>query len=100
MSNFVIIYTVAISIPYLGTRFALEHYLGCAFILLSALISVTVQLQTGNPPLGQYAMPNGQMASSSPAWYAMYAIGQVPAGISNCYKQKCLKGVDLEVISR
>ena len=38
------------------------------------------------------------MATSSPAWYAMFAVGQIPAGISNCYKQKCLKGVDLEVM--
>eukprot|EP00966_Prymnesium_polylepis_P022852 525664-Prymnesium_polylepis.1 len=40
------------------------------------------------------------MATSSPAWYAMFAVGQIPAGISNCYKQKCLKGVDLEVMCK
>ena len=28
----------------------------------------------------------------------MFAIGTIPAGISNCYKQKCLKSVDLEVM--
>ena len=27
----------------------------------------------------------------------LFVVGTIPQGISNCYKQKCLKGVDLEV---
>lgn len=98
MSNFVVIWTVLISVPYLGMRFATEHLLGCALILISCAVAVTVQLQTGHPPLGEYKSADGTFAASSPAWYALYIIGTVPSGISNCYKQRCLKGVDLEVV--
>jgi len=98
MSNFVVVWTVLISIVYLNARYSQEHYLGCALILASAAVSVVVQLQTGNPPLGEYNNTIGQLVQSSPLWYAMYIIGTVPNGISNCYKQKCLKGVDLEVM--
>ena len=98
MSNFVVVWTVLISIPYLGMRYSLEHYLGCILILLSCAVAVTVQLQTGHPPLGQYKNANGTYSHSSASWYILYILGTVPSGISNCYKQKCLKGVDLEVM--
>ena len=54
--------------------------------------------QTGDPPLGQYKTPAGTLATASSVWYVIYVVGTVPAGISNCYKQKCLKSVDLEVM--
>jgi len=98
MSNFVIIWTVIISIFYLGTRYDTEHYLGCALILMSGLVSVVVNLQTNNPPLGEYAAAGGTLQQSSWQWYLIYVLGTVPSGISNCYKQKCLKSVDLEVM--
>ena len=140
--------SVGISIVYLGARYAQEHYLACALILISALVSVVVQLQaraspstrepqrpgaglvpsptrqaqqtalpptlpptlprlllrllprgqTGDPPLGEYTNALKQTVTSSPLWYLIYVVGTVPAAISNCYKQKCLKGVDLEVM--
>ena len=98
LSNCVVIWTVGISIIYLGTRFSDCHYIGCILILISCAVAVVVQLQTGDPPLGRYTLPNGHYAIASPAWYILFLIGTVPAGISNCYKQKCLKGVDLEVM--
>ncbi|KAL1520522.1 hypothetical protein AB1Y20_022099 [Prymnesium parvum] len=98
MSNFVIIWTVVISIFYLNTRYNQEHYLGCALIIMSGLVSVVVNLQTNDPPLGEYATASGGLQKSSALWYAVYVLGTVPSGISNCYKQKCLKSVDLEVM--
>ena len=98
MSNFIIIWTVIISVFYLGTRYDTEHYLGCALILMSGLVSVVVNLQTDDPPLGEYKAPGGSFQRSSALWYVIYIIGTVPSGISNCYKQKCLKSVDLEVM--
>jgi len=98
MSNFVIIWTVIISIFYLGTRYETEHYLGCVLILMSGLVSVVVNLQTNDPPLGEYAAAGGTLQQSSALWYIIYVIGTFPSGISNCYKQKCLKSVDLEVM--
>jgi len=98
LSNFVLIWTVLISIPYLGMRYSQEHCIGCLLILVSAAVSVTVQLQTGNPPLGRYKTADGALAVSSPAWYVLFMAGTVPAGVSKCYKQRCWKGVDLEVM--
>ena len=98
LSNLVIVWTVMISIPYLGTRYASEHYIGCILVILSGLVAVVVNLQTGNPPLGEYTTSNGLVRQSSALWYVMYVIGTIPAGVSNCYKQKCLKSVDLEVM--
>ena len=98
MSNFIIIWTVLISIFYLGTRYQTEHYLGCALILMSGLVSVVVNLQTRDPPLGEYKAPGGSFQQSSGLWYMIFIIGTVPSGVSNCYKQRCLKSVDLEVM--
>ena len=98
LSNFVVIWTVGLSFFYLGTRYAQCHVLGCALILLSCVVAVVVQLQTGHPPLGEYALPDGKLAIASPLWYLLFLVGTVPAGVSNVYKQKCLKHVDLEVM--
>jgi len=98
MTNFVIIWTVLISMWYLNTRYAQEHILGCVLIFMSGLVSIVVNLQTNDPPLGEYAAAGGTLQQSSPMWYVIYVLGTLPAGISNCYKQKCLKSVDLEVM--
>lgn len=98
MSNFVIIWTVILSIGYLGTRYETEHYLGCALIIMSGLVSIVVNLQTNDPPLGEYAAAGGTLQQSSALWYVIFVLGTVPSGISNVYKQKCLKSVDLEVM--
>eukprot|EP00937_MAST-01D_sp_MAST-1D-sp2_P001722 g1722.t1 len=98
LTNLVIVWTVLISIPYLGTRYAQEHFIGCVLVIMSGLVAVVVEMQTGNPPLGEYKTSNGILRSSSSLWFVMYIVGTIPAGISNCYKQKCLKSVDLEVM--
>ena len=88
MSNFVIVWTVLISIFYLNSRYSQEHFLGCVLIIMSGLVSVLVNLQTADPPIGQYRAPGGSLQQSSALWYVIYIIGTVPSGISNCYKQK------------
>ena len=98
LNNLVIVWTVLISIPYLKTRYRQEHFIGCTLVVISGFVAAVVSLQTGNPPIGQYVTSNGIVRDSSALWYVMFAIGTIPAGISNCYKQKCLKSVDLEVM--
>eukprot|EP00656_Telonema_subtile_P000900 TRINITY_DN10432_c0_g1_i2.p1 TRINITY_DN10432_c0_g1~~TRINITY_DN10432_c0_g1_i2.p1 ORF type:complete len:475 (-),score=73.71 TRINITY_DN10432_c0_g1_i2:119-1543(-) len=97
MNNTVIIWTVLISMWYIGTRYSQVHFIGCVLIVLSGIVSVTVEVQT-HQGLGEYKAANGQTMSSSALWYVIFLIGTVPAGISNCYKQKTLQKFDLEVM--
>jgi len=55
---------------------------------MSGLVSIVVNLQTNDPPLGEYAAPGGSLQKSSAIWYLIYTLGTIPSGISNCYKQK------------
>lgn len=98
LSNMGLVYTVIISYFYLGTRYAQAHYIGCILIVISGFVALTVELQTGHPPVGEYKDSKGQMHSSSFIWIVIYLIGVIPVGISNAYKQKCLKSVDLEIV--
>jgi len=98
MSNTVVIWTMIISFFYLGTRYRQEHYIGCVIIIISGLVAITVELQTNDPPLGTFKDSNGELKHSSAVWFVIYLLGTLPSGISNCYKQKCLKSVDLEVM--
>jgi len=98
LTNLGLVWTVLLSAMWLGTRYDQEHYIGCILVVLSGLIAVTVQIQTGDPPLGQYVTATGVFASSSAVWYIIYIIGTIPQGISNCYKQLLLKDTDLEVM--
>jgi hypothetical protein len=52
MSNTVVLWTMIVSFFYLGTRYRQEHYIGSLLIVISGLAAITVELQTGNPPLG------------------------------------------------
>ena len=78
LTNFGLVWTVLFSVLFLGTRFAQEHYIGCIMVVLSGLVAVTVEVQTGDPPLGRYKTATGEWASSSPLWYAIYIVGTVP----------------------
>jgi len=98
LTNFGLVWTVLFSLVWLKTRYAQEHYIGCILVVLSGLVAVTVEMQTGSPPLGRYKTATGVWASSSAMWYLIYIVGTVPQGISNCYKQLLLKDVDLEVM--
>jgi len=97
MNNMVIVWTVLISMWYIGTRYSQVHFIGSLLIVMSGVASVTVEVQT-NQGIGQYKSATGQTEESSPLWYFIFLIGTVPAGISNCYKQKTLQSLDLEVM--
>ena len=50
------------------------------------------------PAIHSHPLPSPLIPSHPLSRYILYLVGTVPAGISNCYKQRCLKGVDLEVM--
>lgn len=97
MQNMVIVWTLMVSIVYIGTRYHQVHYIGSVLVVLSGLASIAVEIQTGSG-LGEYKTASGQTEQSNPGWYLIFLAGTIPAGISNCYKQKTLQKFNLEVM--
>merc|ERR1719238_249491 len=79
LTNLVIVWTVIISFFWLGTRYHQIHYIGCILVIMSGLQAVTVEIQTNNPPLGQYTPADGGAPMTASAlWYVIYIIGTFP----------------------
>jgi len=123
MSNFVLILMVVVATVWLKTSFKQNHYIGCVMILLSVVVTVADKLEANDCSaaaldaanqcvaagtgdcnlqcLNSYKDASGNFLLLSPAamavWYGLLLFSQVPAAISNCFKQKILKGVDLDV---
>jgi len=110
MSNFVLVWMLALASVWLGTRFKQVHYVGCCLILLAVIVSVADKLENDDCStaglaagscLTAYKSSDGHdiiLAGSSMAlWYGIFVLSTVPSAISNCYKQKVLKGVDWDV---
>jgi len=97
MTNFNVVWTVVISMFYLKARYSQIHFIGCFLIILSGLVSITVELQTGKG-LNEYKSASGNMLETSSLWYIIYIVGTIPAGISNCYKEKVLKSQKLDIM--
>merc|ERR1712166_579940 len=97
MQNMVIVWTLLISIVYLGTRYHQVHYIGSVLVVLSGLAAISVEIQSGKG-LGEYKTASGQTEQSNPGWYLIFLLGTIPAGMSNCYKQKTLQSFNLEVM--
>jgi len=97
LTNLNVVWTVVISIIYLSSRYTQTHYIGCILIVFSGIISMLVELQTGEG-LGTYITATGDVKTTSEMWYIIFILGTVPAGISNCYKEKVLKNFDLEIM--
>ena len=97
LTNLNVVWTVVISIFYLGARYGQAHYAGCLLIILSGLVAVTVELQSGTG-LNTYVSATGATETTSSLWYIIFVIGTIPAGISNCYKEKVLKTQDLDIM--
>ena len=53
MQNMVIVWTLLISIVYLGTRYHQVHYIGSVLVVLSGLAAISVEIQSGKG-LGEY----------------------------------------------
>lgn len=100
INNTVVIWTLVIAFFYLGSRFRQVHYAASLLIVMSCIVGVVVELQDGTmpKPVSPTNVPVDVAVSTSVLMYAIYIIGVVPQGIGNCYKQKVLKGVDLDVI--
>jgi hypothetical protein len=111
LSNFSLVFTAGIAYFYLGSRYKVVHYIGLLLIVLSECWDITVELQAGGatlpdgtviPPLGDYTDGNGNLVHLGAKVYvfyvAMYILSTVPMAISSCYKQKCLKDNDLDVM--
>lgn len=69
LTNLNVVWTVVISIFYLGARYQQIHYIGCFLIIMSGLVSVTVELQTGKG-LTDYTTADGTVLTTSALWYA------------------------------
>lgn len=97
LTNLNVVWTVGISIFYLKATYFQAHYAGCIIIILSGLVAVTVELQSGTG-LNSYISATGEEETTSPLWYIIFILGTIPAGISNCYKEKVLKTDDLDIM--
>jgi len=111
MTNFVIVWMLALASVWLGARFKQTHFIGCALIVFAVVVGVADKLEANDcTPAGvqndkcltAYTTSSGARvlltASSTMLWYGLFIASTVPSAISNCYKQKVLKGVDLDVV--
>jgi drug/metabolite transporter (DMT)-like permease len=111
MTNLVIVWMLPIAAVWLGTRFKQVHFIGCSLIILAVVVGVADKLEADNcSPEGldkgecltSYKGSTGHWeilkGSSMALWYGLFVLSTVPSAVSNCYKQKVLKGVDLDVM--
>ena len=99
LTNLNVVWTVVISVLYLGSKYHQNHWAGCLLIVVSGLAAVTVELTPGTgESLGSYIDANGDSHTTSTLWYVIFIVGTIPAGISNCYKEKCLKKAELDIM--
>eukprot|EP01065_Artemidia_motanka_P040340 TRINITY_DN502_c0_g1_i1.p1 TRINITY_DN502_c0_g1~~TRINITY_DN502_c0_g1_i1.p1 ORF type:complete len:478 (+),score=155.98 TRINITY_DN502_c0_g1_i1:50-1435(+) len=100
LNNTNTLFTALIAYFYLGSRFKQVHYAGCVLIALACFTGVVVELQ--NHTLPQPTDSKGHSVSIATStlimYYVIYVGGVIPVGISNCYKQKKLKSVDLDIM--
>ena len=97
LTNLNVVWTVIISILYLGSRYGQPQAIGCLLIVASGVVSMLVELQTGKG-LNEYITADGSTETTDALWYVIFILGTIPAGISNCYKEKVLKTHDVDVM--
>lgn len=110
MTNLVIVWMLVVSPLWLGTRFKQVHYIGCVLIILAVVVGVSDKLE--NDDCSEAGLQAGKCltsftnslgkvvelsGSSMALWFGLWILSTVPLAVSNCYKQKVLKGVDLDV---
>jgi hypothetical protein len=98
LTNTVVFWTALIAYFYLGSRFKQVHYAGCLLVMVAVVVGMAVELQQGGLPSPTNA--DGRIIEVSAGvmclMYVIYLIGVLPLGVSNCYKQKIMKGADLD----
>merc|ERR1719401_391618 len=110
MTNLVIIFMLGLAFLWLQTRFHQVHYIGCSLIVVSVLVGVSQKLAVNDCTstglqdgkcLTAFKSSDGTYvkltAASMALWYGFFALSTVPSAVSNCYKQKVLKGRDVDV---
>lgn len=99
LNNTVVLFTAVIAYFYLGSRFKQVHYAGCVLVLLACVTGSVVELEQGKLPPPQSNGKAVYVATGTMAiMYIIFLVAQVPAGMSNCYKQKVMKRVDMDLM--
>merc|ERR1712048_27045 len=110
MTNTIIVWMLLLAIVWLRTRFRQVHVIGCILIILSVFVGLADKLQSNdcstqgladNKCLMSYKAADGHFKrlslESVLVWYGLFLLSVVPAAIGNVYKQKVLKGNDVDV---
>jgi len=110
MTNTVILWMLLLAFLWLRTRFKQVHLIGCVLIILSVFVGLADKLQSNdcspdglqeNKCLMSYKSAEGEYKQLTQAsmflWYGLFLLSVVPSAISNVYKQKVLKGNDVDV---
>lgn len=111
MTNFVLVWMLVLAFLWLRTRFRQVHLIGCLLIIVSVVVGVSNKLE-GNDcsPEGvqegkclkAFKTSAGEFkeltVTAMALWYGIFALSTVPSAVSNCYKQKVLKGMDVDVV--
>eukprot|EP00516_Mucochytrium_quahogii_P004083 CAMPEP_0203765632 /NCGR_PEP_ID=MMETSP0098-20131031/18516_1 /ASSEMBLY_ACC=CAM_ASM_000208 /TAXON_ID=96639 /ORGANISM=" , Strain NY0313808BC1" /LENGTH=445 /DNA_ID=CAMNT_0050661899 /DNA_START=1243 /DNA_END=2580 /DNA_ORIENTATION=+ len=92
LSQFTLVFTVIFAYIFLKTRYHQVHYIACVLVIMSTLQAVTVEVQTSNPPLGEYKGNDGYHKTSI-IYILLVFISTIPAAGGNVFKQWCLQGV-------
>lgn len=100
LNNTVVLTTAVIAFFYLGSRFKQVHYAGCLLVLLACVTGSVVELEQGSlpPPQNSQNQAISVATSTMAIMYIIYLLAQIPAGMSNCYKQKVMKRVDMDLM--
>lgn len=115
MTNFVLVWMLGLAYVWLKTRFRQVHYIGCILIITSVVVGVSDKLQSDDCThpgqtvtkeqadncLTTFKTSSGTYKELSTdsmiLWYGLFLLSTVPSAVSNCYKQRVLKGRDVDV---
>eukprot|EP00747_Dinoflagellata_sp_TGD_P071540 gnl/TRDRNA2_/TRDRNA2_157081_c0_seq1.p1 gnl/TRDRNA2_/TRDRNA2_157081_c0~~gnl/TRDRNA2_/TRDRNA2_157081_c0_seq1.p1 ORF type:complete len:536 (-),score=65.82 gnl/TRDRNA2_/TRDRNA2_157081_c0_seq1:11-1552(-) len=110
MSNFILVWMLGLAFVWLGTRFQQVHYIGCIIIILSVIVGVSDKVE--NSDCSEKGLQAGMCLTafkdsagvfkpltegSMALWYGLFVLSTVPSAVSNCYKQRVLKRMDVDV---
>eukprot|EP00123_Amoebidium_parasiticum_P017004 comp23675_c0_seq1/m.40527 comp23675_c0_seq1/g.40527 ORF comp23675_c0_seq1/g.40527 comp23675_c0_seq1/m.40527 type:complete len:511 (-) comp23675_c0_seq1:577-2109(-) len=95
LGNSNLIFIAILSSVWLGVRYSSCHVAGCLLIVMSGLVSIVVELQSGTG--FSYKDSLGLSHQTSFVWYFIFIVGHLPQAFASCWRQKCMKGVNLDV---
>uniref|UniRef100_A0A7S2RJ52 Uncharacterized protein n=1 Tax=Mucochytrium quahogii TaxID=96639 RepID=A0A7S2RJ52_9STRA len=92
-SQFALVFTVIFAYFILKTRYSQNHIIACVLVFLASFQTMTVEIQTNDPPLGTYTNGNGDTVKSPIIFIILLFLASIPAAAGNVFKQWCLQGV-------